>query len=63
MALIVPTIAEVVPKNFPWIHPCQNALQTAQYVQGKYSQVSIKRANSLNPYGMVLSELARLMET
>ena len=28
-----------------------------------YSQVSIKRANSLNTYGMVLSELARLIET
>ena len=39
------------------------------FVQGlrsknvKYSQVSIKRANSLNTYGMVLSELARLIET
>ena len=28
-----------------------------------YSQVSIKQANSLNTYGMVLSELARLIET
>ena len=28
-----------------------------------YSQVSINRANSLNTYRMVLSELARLIET